>query len=462
MEEQKNISLKNVNILFLIVISILCVLLVVCTTVLVLKFNKYADNSDDCYEVSKASLEMQEGSDYLTNEARFFILTSDIIHLNNYFYERNEVRRREKAVEELALLNIDNAALSYLNEVLKKSIKLEELELYAMKLVVDGKQLYKDSNIYIPEEISKIQLKPEDKALSDEYKVAQAWVLLFSQDYMLQKQAISDLNNMALSSIIAHTEQSHMESYEELRDIFFRMIVCVALILVFTIILFIIIRTYILKPLYSNIKNIKQGKQLPLANTREFNVLTSTYNEMFDKNEAKEILLKHKAEHDELTGILNRGAFNQIKAVYTNTSEKLALIIIDIDFFKQINDTYGHSTGDLVLKRVANTLKENFRNSDYVARIGGDEFSIILTKCDNEPKVTEKLISSKLEVIKEQLAAEDKENNIPPVTLSCGIDISFTGYNDWLYEHADAALYDIKRSGRNGYRFYEENLQEKQ
>lgn len=452
MRANEKLSIKNVNIVFFSAIAILCLMLIVCTTAVVIKFNKYASNSDKCYEVSKATIKIQEGSDYLTDESRFFILSGELNHLNNYFYERNIAKRRENAIQELSILYPDQETLNILKTVLWESKELENLEIYAMRLVADGHHYDRNPGITLPSEITEVIIKPEDLILSDEYKIAKAWLLLFSEEYMTKKHSISELNGNAISAIIGTTEKSHFVSYEELKDIFFRMIVIIALIFAITFFLFIIIRIFVLKPLYKNIDNISKGKQLTIANTKEFDILTSTFNKMYEKNEAKEILLKHKAEHDELTGILNRAAFNQIKSAYMNSSEKLALIIIDIDFFKNVNDNHGHSTGDLVLQKVARVLKDSFRNSDFVARIGGDEFAIILTKCDSNIEVTKNLISSKMEQIKEMLLNTD--DGLPLITLSCGIGFSSQGYTNELYEHADAALYEVKESGRNNFKFY--------
>ena len=90
---------------------------------------------------------------------------------------------------------------------------------------------------------------------------------------------------------------------------------------------------------------------------------------------AQQNMLRQKAENDALTGLLNRAAFEQMKIRLCEISQPFALLLIDIDVFKSINDTYGHEMGDKALIRAANLLKESFRSTDHVFRIGGDEFT---------------------------------------------------------------------------------------
>lgn len=448
-KNQFSFKLRNVNIRFLVLISALCIALTLSTFQLVNQFNKYKYTIDLYSDVSQTAIKLQDGSDYLTEEARFFVLSTDFTHLENYFYERNQNRRRELAIEELSALHPVESVLENLSSALEQSHILEELEIYAMALVVQAKHLDENPSYKIPDEIKMVELKDEDLALTDEYKIAKAWLLMFSEDYMLQKHSISELKENAINQIFEYTEQTHSNRYKRLKELFFRMIIIIALILVSTILLFICIIVLVIIPLNNNIHNIRTGKKLNKTKTQEFNILTSTYNDMFDKNEANEILLRHKAEHDELTGLINRNAYSQILNALKDAP--LALILIDVDLFKQINDEYGHPVGDKVLQKVAKVLQENFRAHDYVARIGGDEFAVVMTDFTDSKMIAD-TISSKMMQIKEYLGT--KTQDLPAVTLSCGIEISVDGYTETVYEHADEALYNVKRSGRNGFKFY--------
>ena len=89
------------------------------------------------------------------------------------------------------------------------------------------------------------------------------------------------------------------------------------------------------------------------------------------------MLIRHKAEHDPLTDLLNRGSFEKLLRIYEEGDSPFALIMVDVDYFKTVNDTCGHAAGDDTLKKIASLLTTTFRSSDYVCRIGGDEFLVL-------------------------------------------------------------------------------------
>ena len=168
------------------------------------------------------------------------------------------------------------------------------------------------------------------------------------------------------------------------------------------------------------------------------------------RNITEEKLTKYQAEHDALTGILNRGSFDQIIKSMEFDKKNFALILMDIDRFKDVNDTYGHQVGDVILKKVSKYLQEGFRSIDHVCRIGGDEFAVVMMDVDFDSK---HLIEEKMSKINELLNI--KEESIPQVSLSVGV--AFTDWNNPgtnLFNNADFALYYVKRHGRNGCHFY--------
>ena len=165
-------------------------------------------------------------------------------------------------------------------------------------------------------------------------------------------------------------------------------------------------------------------------------------------------MLRYRAEHDPLTGIVNRGGFEQLKNMLQIKGGALGFLIIDVDKFKLINDGYGHEVGDRVLKKVAGFLKEKFRATDYPARIGGDEFAVILT--DMKANMSA-VVMQKIKEINDSLMHPD--DGLPLVSLSVGGAFSENGFTDDLYNRADAALYVVKENGRCGCRFYEEGME---
>ena len=128
------------------------------------------------------------------------------------------------------------------------------------------------------------------------------------------------------------------------------------------------------------------------------------------------------------------------------TSSSLILSVWDIDHFKSINDTHGHAAGDGVLKRVASQMQSCLRENDFLARIGGEEFAILL------PDTTHDAALLILNGVREAIAARkfSYKGVSFSVTASCGYSALTPGQSAAvLYERADAALYDAKRNGRN-------------
>jgi diguanylate cyclase (GGDEF)-like protein len=161
--------------------------------------------------------------------------------------------------------------------------------------------------------------------------------------------------------------------------------------------------------------------------------------------------LQREANFDPLTNIFNRRAFDLLASRAFKSAnrhqEKLSLIVADIDLFKRVNDEFGHSAGDEVIALAAQTLKDNCRETDIVARVGGEEFSIILpsTSLADAEMVAEKLR------VAFQSASSLRENAPVPLTMSFGV--SHIDKDDSAIENilarADQGLYAAKNAGRN-------------
>lgn len=157
--------------------------------------------------------------------------------------------------------------------------------------------------------------------------------------------------------------------------------------------------------------------------------------------------LEFLVNHDTLTSVYNRKYFNEALKYELKRNnryeQELSLILFDIDHFKSINDTYGHDIGDEVLKEMTKAINDNIRNHDIFARIGGDEFSIILPHTDINAAYT---LSERL-----RKAIEDHDFKlIDSITLSLGVtNGEKKDTNETIFKRADIALYEAKKSGRN-------------
>jgi diguanylate cyclase (GGDEF)-like protein len=167
------------------------------------------------------------------------------------------------------------------------------------------------------------------------------------------------------------------------------------------------------------------------------------------------------ANTDALTGIANRRLFdhhldNLIRQPLSSASPFI-LMLIDLDWFKQVNDLYGHSAGDTVLQKMAEILQASVRTADFIGRLGGDEFAVILANCpqvETAAQIAQKIIAS----IKQPILVN--EMDYVRVGASIGIAVCDRGCTSLseLFDHADSALYQAKADGRNCFRVYSDEL----
>lgn len=192
---------------------------------------------------------------------------------------------------------------------------------------------------------------------------------------------------------------------------------------------------------------LQYGVMIILAGILEYILLdyVKTTNEIYKK-------YKIDSTKDFLTGLTNTRQFDKkLNMAFERvqlSNEKLTCLMIDIDLFKRINDTYGHAIGDIVLKELADILKKSIRSTDIVARIGGEEFCALLFECSREQSFEIALNINHAVREHEFSIGEDRYINI---TVSVGISIypDMTKNLDTLKELADTALYKAKRSGRD-------------
>ncbi len=170
-----------------------------------------------------------------------------------------------------------------------------------------------------------------------------------------------------------------------------------------------------------------------------------------------ELSTRRLATHDALTGLLNRrGIANSLLDLFNQASpqrlRETAILLIDLDLFKPINDTFGHGAGDRVLCHVARVLEEAVRRSDFVGRHGGDEFVAVLVGVEAHAKA-QQIADGMIEKISQPIDLGD--GNCVRVSASIGIAIP-TGADDTadaVLHRADAAMYLAKQSGRSQARF---------
>ena len=461
MEENRNKSIKGIkirslNLAMIFVACILYLLLIYATFYASHYFSNLVSATEQFVTCEHNADLVQEYSNYLTEQARLFALTGKPEYLESYFREILVDRNREAAIDALRSHHANDEAFKHLQDALDNSNELVKQEIYSMMLVSEASghhlmDFLSDLSIEIPEEIQNMELLSADLLLSSREMTDKAYDIVFGTSYQEAKLKIETSVSYFLTHILDTHKRLQTDSTMDLKKALTRQQILISILFVENVLTFIMIIQLIVKPLQIYVSNIKDEKKLEIIGSYEFKYLALTYNSIYELNTANEATLRYQAEHDPLTGIINRGAFDKLKQFFQLNPKPLAFLIIDVDKFKSINDGYGHEVGDKVLKKVARLLEESFRATDYPARIGGDEFAIIIA--DVSPDLAP-MIQSKIAAMNETLM--NPSDSLPKVSLSVGGAFSELGFTNDLYQRADMALYNVKEHGRCGCRFYEE------
>lgn len=392
------------------------------------------------------------GSNYLTDQARLYAVTKDHVYAEAYFTEVHESRRRDLALEalEVHLRERNEDALNTSKEAMELSNALMVLEIHSMKLAALSAGEDMGS---LAREIQDYQLTEEELSWTAQQQADASMELVFGEEYRAMKGQIEAKMSDVTRSVIEICERDQAESESTMKNALIRQSIYTVLVVILVIFSYIMIAVLILRPIRIYVNCIKNNNFLEITGAYEFKYLAATYNNVYEMTMEQQNMLRKKAERDALTGLLNRQAFEQLKSQLRISSEPLAFLIIDVDVFKSINDNYGHDVGDQALIKVARLLDENFRKVDYVLRIGGDEFAVIMEKTGPDKKP---IIRSKIEAINEILQHPEDEAVFPKYSVSVGIAFSEKGFYDDLFQQTDQALYHTKENGRCGYTFYDE------
>lgn len=447
-EKIKIRSVSDLSIIATILLAILCI------SISILGFRQYIilrSATQDYIFCENAAHKLQEGSDILTKQVRLATATGDSKYIDAYFKEANVTKSREEALDDLSSLDGSEDAIIALQNALSASVDLMQTEYYAMRLVEES---IESAPSTWPAELQTVELSESDATLSPSDKLTKAQQMVIGLDYENTKDIISTDVNSSISMLTEMINDRQNHAANIFSHVFMMIIACILIFAVMMLLVCLLMRFWIVRPLMTYNSNIQNDAKLSINGANELQVLARTYNQLYDENEERQKLIQHQAEHDPLTDLLNRGSFDRIFDLYTKENSNFALILIDVDVFKTVNDTYGHAVGDIVLKKVAHLLTVTFRTIDYVCRIGGDEFAIIMVEMTSDLSYT---ITEKIDEINRQLAIT--EENVPAVSLSVGV--AFTDRKNpgkSQFTDADIALYYTKDHGKCGCSFYGDNV----
>ena len=225
---------------------------------------------------------------------------------------------------------------------------------------------------------------------------------------------------------------------------------------------------WLLRPMQDiadQLKREAQGanpKPLVTPPVEEARTLVEAFDEMHQQVRARQQRLDHMAHHDALTGLPNRVMFRErLNANLRNElseGEHIALLFLDLDRFKQINDSHGHLVGDQLLVQVARRLRSVFRNEDTVARLSGDEFAVLLHSFSDRNELSH-LAQKVVSALKPPFEIDGHTYHS---SASIGLTMAPQDGSDadQLIQHADAAMYHAKSAGRSGYCHFTQDMVE--
>ena len=433
----KSISLKEINFYFLILAILVSGVLSWSMYRTEKIYNQAQKVTQDVLRLENKSQELQKASDYLTEQMRLFAATGRKEYLDNYFEEANVTKRRDDALNTLKEEMPDSPAVKNLNTAMEESVELMDLEYYAAALTVKA---YRIDEKDIPEVVRNIELDKADLALSEKDKRIRASEVLFSDEYLESKEVISKNITKCLDALSAEMEEEQLRVSGELKKQVAGEHVLTIVLIVIMLCVVLLTFALIIQPLQKCVELIRDEKSIPLKGAYEIKFLAKTYNFMYNLNMASKEQLTYDATHDQLTGLYNRRGYDLL--VQNTDLETSTLIIMDLDNSEEMKDNYGAEVAEKVLKKTADTIFKNFRSHDYVCRMDGDEFAILLMHVDSD---REELIQSKILAINEKL--KNTDDGLPAITISAGINFGKDGMTaeDFLSQASDALMLAKKK-----------------
>ena len=443
-EKRRTVELRITNYIFVILAFILAAALLI-TDSLISRGHQDVELANKNYiSAELAAQNLAVGSDWLTASVRYFVYTGDLQYLNDYFEEANVTRRRDNAVADVEDLlgGTETDAYRSLSTALGYSNELMQHEFAAMRLV---QLAYGYSDAEVPEEVTSIELSDEDIKASKEEKLEKASELVTGETYSSYKELIDTNADNCAEAVISSSEEALAEADNKMHWLLTLQNLLTILLMLAMLAETIFVTVLVRKPLTKLVKKMLRQEEVVPTGVAELQFVSRTYNEILHENRKKHQELTYEALHDGLTGLYNRNAYNMF--IENIDTAHIALLIIDVDKFKAVNDTYGHDVGDKVLIRVSGLLMSNFRSVDIVCRFGGDEFVVIMTRVSSDMA---QLVRNKIAHMNELL--QNPTDGLPKTSLSVGVAFSDSKQSTGnLFKDADTALYSVKNGPRSGH-----------
>lgn len=441
-KDHKGVSLRTVNTVIIICAVIVSTIVFFFTHRLSESFVHVTKVAEEHIELRKAAIELMNASDFLTEKVQRFSVTGDTHFLNDYFQEAFTANHREEALTRMSAGTASEGAVNELKTAMSWSLELMNTEYYAMKLVIEAIGIRE-----YPEILKSVELTEADKALSAEEKMSLASFMVHDDEYYRQKTLIRNSMEASLDELEKMAYEEDAASLHNLsREV--GIVRVIILLQAIGIIIMVALTTILgIHPVLNAVDRIKEDSPIPEGGAVEFRYLAKAYNKMYSAYKKSLEKLNFKASHDELTGVYNRAGYDLL--ISSVDLSNTFMLLFDVDDFKHINDSQGHGVGDEAIRKVARVLRDNFRTDDYVCRIGGDEFVVLM---NHAPKKVSGLVAHKIKQINRELS--DTSDGLPAYTVSVGIahgsDATDVGN---LFARCDNALYESKSRGKHTYTF---------
>ncbi len=303
------------------------------------------------------------------------------------------------------------------------------------------KDLPKASEYYVPDMMSSMKILQEKKILSDE-------IVFFDNNKRVVLSAFVKLDTNYVDSHLNHNTQA------------FVLNIVMASIIYFVFIIFLIVK-FIIMPLEKLRQYAYYQSEIPKKiYLKDLEYIRSSMFQTFTRLEEERKELYKISRTDSLSGLANREYLHErliwLIAESKRENKEFALLFLDLDRFKAVNDSLGHNVGDILLKDIARVIEKSIRTNDIVARVGGDEFVIVLTQYDSLIELTHVI-----DRIQQQIAMPHiVQTHTLEVSSSIGISFYPKDAQDEvnLMKNADIAMYQAKKNGRSQYNFFTQEL----
>jgi diguanylate cyclase (GGDEF)-like protein len=411
--------------------------------------------ADQRYEMILKADELRQSSDDLTKMARSYMITQNQEYKDAYFRIlniRDGKEPRPKNYEgiywDLPKGQRDILHPLEKNSSLEKAMQELPYSEYERQMLLEAK--------INSDELARLEQQAFEDNRTD-FTLPTSIALLFSPQYSLAKTKIMLPIDHFLTSIRQRTEHDIIKTHSKVNNIYkeITFLFFLSAILLFMVVY--VLRKKVLKPieyLHNTIlafKNNDANIQKQHFYQDEIGQMIEQFFQMKKRIDMDNEKLRHLATTDPLTKVYNRRAFfdiaNSFFILAKRTDVHLSIMILDIDFFKKINDNYGHIIGDTVLQKLVGSVEEKLRESDIFARYGGEEFIVMLphTDIDAAQHVAQKI----------RKAIEETPYNVDSKDIYVTISIGCSSYKredsslNEVILRADRALYKAKKNGRN-------------